>query len=122
MASTMSMLALLATIAVAKNCQNITIPISISSRNAVFDNIATPQTPLDPTTFALNQTRQGHNFTNEALTGYATVSGNYNISAQFCSPEGYQANLKDQTIQILTHGIGFDKTLDCLASVSCGRN
>ncbi len=112
MAPSLSILALLAATAVARTCNNITIPVSISSRNAVFNNIATPQTPLDPTTFALNQTRQGHNFTNEALTGYATVSGNYNISAQFCSPDGYEANLKYQTIQILTHGIGFDKTLD----------
>ena len=30
----------------AKECSNITVPVSIQSRNAVFDGIATPQGPL----------------------------------------------------------------------------
>lgn len=84
--------------------------MSISSRNGVFGNMMTPETALDATTFIQNQTKQGANFTKQALTGYATVSGEYNISAKFCVPSGANGTLKDPTAQVLTHGIGFDKT------------
>jgi pimeloyl-ACP methyl ester carboxylesterase len=90
----------------AKNCANLTIPVSISSRNAIFNNFAIPQSPLDTTAFTLNLTRAGVNATAEALTGYATVSGTYNISAQYCWPTNGYSNV----VQVLTHGIGFDKT------------
>jgi pimeloyl-ACP methyl ester carboxylesterase len=46
------------------------------------------------------------NATEQALKGYATVSGTYNISAQFCTPQGGPTT----AVQVLTHGIGFDKT------------
>lgn len=92
------------------SCSNFTVPVSISSRNGVFDNMMTPETGLDATTFIQNSTKQGGNFTMQALTGYATVSGKYNISAMFCLPSGSNATLKDPTVQVLTHGIGFDKS------------
>ncbi|KAL6719557.1 hypothetical protein ACLMJK_003799 [Lecanora helva] len=100
-------LALLAGSVAAKTCVNLTIPIDISSRNGVF-NIAVPQSNLDSTTFIQNVTQQGRNFTETALSGYATVSGHYKISAQFCKPS--VCNTPSSTLQILTHGIGFDKT------------
>ena len=84
--------------------------MSISSRNGVFDNTVTPESALDASTFVSNQTKQGVNFTQRALTGYATVSGLYNISAKFCVPNGTNSTLKDPTVQVLTHGIGFDKS------------
>lgn len=90
----------------AKTCQNFTVPVTITSRNAVLNNFAVPSSPLDASTFALNITRQGGNATAMALTGYATISGTYNISAQWCTPNGQ----KSTGLQILTHGIGFDKT------------
>ncbi|TKA67462.1 hypothetical protein B0A49_09356 [Cryomyces minteri] len=109
-AFSLSALALLSSSAAARTCHNITVPVSISSRNGVFNNTAAPQTNLDATTFVQNQTRQGQNFTAVALTAYATVTGNYNISAQFCLPSGSNSTLTNPTVQILTHGIGFDKT------------
>lgn len=104
--SALAVSAVLASSAVAKTCMNLTVPVHIKSRNAVFD-IAVPQTNLDVTTFIQNVTQQGRNFTQAALTGYNTVSGTYNISAQFCQPSNYTAN--HPTVQVLTHGIGFDK-------------
>lgn len=92
--------------AAAKTCMNMSVPVTISARTGVFD-IAVPQTNLDATTFAQNQTQQGRNFTETALSGYATTAGTYNISAEFCTPSSTNTTT---TVQILTHGIGFDKT------------
>lgn len=105
LARSIPLLAALAGVAVARNCVNLTVPIDISSRNGVFNN-AVPQSNLDATTFIQNVTQQGRNFTDTALSGYATVTGSYEISAEFCVPsEGASS-----TVQMLTHGIGFDKT------------
>lgn len=104
--SSLSLLAGLVAVASAKVCVNFTQPVTISSRNAVFDNFAVPLTPTDPATLALNLTRQGQNATANALTGYATISGTYNMSVQYCTPNGQKGN----AVQVLTHGIGFDKT------------
>lgn len=98
----------LASSTLARNCVNLTIPIDISARNGVFD-LKVPQTNLDATAFIQNVTQQGRNFSATALTGYATVSGSYNISAQYCEPSQAQ-NGSTSTLQVLTHGIGFDKT------------
>lgn len=104
-AVTLSSLALMAGAATARICTNITVPVDISARTGIFGNMATPQTNLDATTFAQNLTRRAQNFTDVALTGYQTTCGNYNISAMYCRPDNGTA----KTLQILTHGIGFDK-------------
>lgn len=87
-------------------CQNLTVPVTISARNAVFD-VATPQTNIQVTDFILNLSQQGHNYTDEVLKGYATVSGTYNLAATYCVPQGGASSSK--TLQILTHGVGFDR-------------
>lgn len=107
MRSTFTFLAALVATGAAKKCINQTVPVKISSRNGVF-NLAVPQTNLDAAEFVLNMTQQGRNYTETALTGYNTVSGTYNISTQFCMPS--QSNGTHPTVQVLTHGIGFDKT------------
>jgi len=101
------LLVILAGSAAAKVCINQTVTVDISARTGVF-NIALPQTNLDATTFIQNITQQGRNFTDVALTGYATTAGTYNISTQFCTPS--MSNGTNPTVQVLTHGIGFDKT------------
>lgn len=112
-----SALALLVGSVTAKTCINQTVPVTISAREGVF-NIAVPQTNLDATTFVQNMTQQGRNFTNVALAGYDTVSGTYNISTEYCVPGngtpgsagwGSSGSGAQPTLQILTHGIGFDK-------------
>lgn len=95
--------------AAAKTCMNMSVPVTISARTGVF-NLPVPQTNLDSTAFIQNQTQQGRNFTETALSGYATTAGTYNISAQFCMPSSMNATTAKPTLQILTHGIGFDKT------------
>lgn len=100
-------LVILAGSVAAKICINQTVAVDIAARTGVF-NIAVPQTNLDATTFIQNNTQQGRNFTEVALAGYATTAGTYNISTQFCIPS--MSNGTNPTVQILTHGIGFDKT------------
>lgn len=91
--------------AAARQCQNLTIPLCLSARNAVF-NLAAPVTNVDVTDFILNLSQPGHNLTNELLTGYATITGNYNIAATYCEPDAGPG----KALQVLTHGIGFDRS------------
>jgi hypothetical protein len=72
-------LAGLAAVAAARHCTNLTIPISISARNGVF-KLQPPSSNIQVTDFLLDLTRQGHNLTNELLTG---VSGNkYHVNRE----------------------------------------
>jgi hypothetical protein len=100
-------ISLLASSAAAKLCQNVTIPVQISARQGVF-NVPTLVGNLDATVFAQNLTSIRGNFSEESLTGYATIKGKYEISAKFCKPDMMFG--KKPTVQVLTHGIGFDKT------------
>jgi pimeloyl-ACP methyl ester carboxylesterase len=106
--SFITLLALFGTLAsAAKVCTNVTVPVYINARQAVF-NVPTLHSNLDATKFALDFTNIGMNYTNLVTTGFQTVTGNYNISARYCKPEGdTKAN---PVVQVLTHGIGFDKT------------
>lgn len=99
-------LVLLTGLAAAKVCTNVTVPVDTSARTGVFD-VANLQTNLDATTFIQNLTRPGRNFSEVALSEYTTTSGKYNISTQFCVPS--TSNLTNATVQVLTHGVGFDK-------------
>ena len=58
------------------------------------------------TNFILNLTQQGTNYTASVLDGYQTVSGNYSIAATYCHPDSGPTNV----VQLLTHGIGFDRS------------
>ncbi|KAK2629959.1 hypothetical protein QTJ16_000779 [Diplocarpon rosae] len=105
--SSVTTLVIFAASVAGKRCINQTIPVEISARQAVFD-IAVPQTNLEVTDFILNVTQQGRNWTEMITTGYNTTMGTYNISTQFCVPDS--DNSTNPTVQVLTHGIGFDKT------------
>lgn len=104
MATKTYLLAAFAAVAVSRSCENITIPITISAQNAVFGNLAIPTAPFGPTDVILDIIRTGGSPV-LASTGTATVGGAYEISAQICSPEKGSGDV----LQLLTHGIGFDK-------------
>jgi hypothetical protein len=106
--TTIGLWALAAGVVSAKTCFNATVEVDISARNGVFDNIKTPETNLDATTFALASTKTSVNITEQALSGYATVGGLYNISTQYCVPKNSEGS--GHTLQVLTHGMGFDQS------------
>ncbi|KAF2482664.1 hypothetical protein BDY17DRAFT_251478 [Neohortaea acidophila] len=87
------------------SCTNLTIPVTASARNGRFPESLNPQTEVEVTNFVLELTRQGTNFTQASLEGYATVSGTFNITATYCQPAAGAPDV----IQVLTHGIGFDR-------------
>jgi pimeloyl-ACP methyl ester carboxylesterase len=89
----------------AMNCKNITVPVDLSARNGVF-NITAPQNNIEVTNFILDNTQQGTNYSQTILEGYKTVSGHYELAATYCVPDDKKA----KTVQVLTHGIGFDRS------------
>jgi hypothetical protein len=58
----------LAALGQARNCQNLTIPVSVSARQGVF-NLSAPADNIAVTNFILDLSPQGHNYSNEILTG-----------------------------------------------------
>lgn len=101
---------LLAGSAAAKSCINQTIPVNITARIGLFDENVIPRNGIETVTFTQNLTRRGVNFTDTALLGYETISGTYNISTQLCSPDRLSDHGRKRIVQVLTHGIAFDKT------------
>jgi pimeloyl-ACP methyl ester carboxylesterase len=92
----------------AKQCQDITVSVDISARNGQF-NLFIPTTNIDMTNFIVNSVRNGHNYTEKVLTGYDTIFGTCNLQTTFCRPDGRFGKSGD-TVQLLTYGIGFDRS------------
>lgn len=67
---------ILAAVASARQCQNITVPVSISSRNGVFD-MRPPSTDIDVTNLFLRMAWPGNNGTANVLKG---VSATYQLT------------------------------------------
>jgi len=63
-----AVVAALAVAASARHCTNITVPVSISARNGVF-NVTAPANDIDVTNFFLDLTQQGKNFSANVLQG-----------------------------------------------------
>ncbi|OTA63563.1 hypothetical protein K449DRAFT_368356 [Hypoxylon sp. EC38] len=109
------LLASLTAVATARNCQNLTVPISISARNTNF-SLQAPATNVDVSNFILNFSQPGVNFTEQALgpngapnstSGeFATITGTYSIGATYCEPDSGPGS----ALQILTHGVAFDRS------------
>jgi pimeloyl-ACP methyl ester carboxylesterase len=95
----------------AMTCVNITVPVDLSARNGIFD-IEAPQNSIDVVNFILEITRQGTNYTEELLQGYKTVSGHYELAATYCVPGKNDTghSYSPDTVQVLTHGLGFDRS------------
>lgn len=91
--------------AAAKQCQTLSIPVDISSRQGTFKEVPV-ESNLDVGAFATRFIEYQYNYTAELLTGYQTLEKSISISAQYCTPD----NGSNGIIQVLSHGIGFDKT------------
>jgi len=96
---------LLAGVAAARQCSLFQIPVEISSRQGKFREVPV-EGNLDVGAFATRFNEFQKNYTATLLEGYQTLQGKYGISAQYCRPDSGSSG----KIQLLTHGIGFDKT------------
>lgn len=99
--------------AAAKQCQTLSIPVDISSRQGTFKEVPV-ESNLDVGAFATRFIEYQYNYTAELLTGYQTLEKSISISAQYCTPD----NGSNGIIQVLSHGIGFDKTYVQFQSVN----
>ncbi len=70
--SLVAALASIVTVTTARKCQNITVPVTISARNAVF-SLKAPATDIEATNFVLGSVQQGKNYTNSLLTGVSLL-------------------------------------------------
>ncbi|KAF2844967.1 alpha/beta-hydrolase [Plenodomus tracheiphilus IPT5] len=95
----------LAGLVAARQCSNFLIPVDINSRQGKFKEVPI-ESNLDVGAFATKYVEFQKNYTATLLEGYQTLSGSFQISAQYCRPDSGSSG----TIQVLTHGIGFDKT------------
>ena len=93
----------------ARQCIDISIPVNLNARQAIFDQVLITDNFV-ATQFALNltNTRGSANYSDSIVRGYQTVSGKYNIGATFCRPVSGIGS--KPTLQLLIHGIGFDKS------------
>jgi pimeloyl-ACP methyl ester carboxylesterase len=88
-----------------QSCTDLQIPVCLTSRLATF-NLQPAQGNIEVTDFILAGGRQGFNGTKTQLKSYYDKSAVYTIAATYCTP---LIGLK-KGLQILTHGIGFDRT------------
>ena len=63
---------------------------------------------VDVGAFAIRFNEYQKNYTATLLQGYQTFQGSFKISAQYCYPDSGSNGV----IQLLNHGIGFDKTYE----------
>lgn len=94
-----------AAVAAARKCRDISVMVPLTSRNAHFD-LEPLTTDIDTTDFFLGLSKQGTNYTDILLDGYHTVKGVYKLATTYCEPDSGPGH----TLQILTHGIGFDRS------------
>lgn len=67
-----ALLLVLAAVASARHCRNITVPVSLSSRNGVFD-LEPPSTNIEVTNIFLGMSRPGNNGTAQYLKGVSIM-------------------------------------------------
>ncbi|CAM1505140.1 Fc.00g107770.m01.CDS01 [Cosmosporella sp. VM-42] len=89
----------------ARRCKDITVPVSLTATNAVFD-LKAPTTKIEVSNLFLNIARQGSNYPASIQKGTARISGNYKLAATYCEPDSGPGS----ELQILTHGAGFDRS------------
>ncbi|KAH8900407.1 alpha/beta-hydrolase [Thozetella sp. PMI_491] len=92
------------TVALARDCWDINIPVKIASQNGVFA-LKAPHSNIDVANFILNLAQVDSTYVSRISKGYQTVSGTYTIAATYCQPNSGPG----KTIQVLTHGIAFDR-------------
>ncbi|TQV94494.1 hydrolase, alpha/beta fold family protein [Cordyceps javanica] len=89
-----------------KNCRDIQVPVTVNTTIKQFDYTPTGK-EADTTNFFLDFTRHGDDFMTRIITSNNTnIHKDYTLAATICHP----ASGPSDTLQILTHGVGFDRS------------
>ena len=87
-------------------CVSGMVPVPASAVNEQF-HFSIPQNQTGVTQTFISMITSGDPFMEQIMGGLHVVNGTYNISATLCTPAN---NTKPESVQILTHGVGFDVT------------
>lgn len=87
-------------------CVSGIVPVEASAMNLKF-NYEAPKNQSQVTETFLQYVTQGSTFMKQIMGGMQSVNGTYQIGATLCTPGN---NTKPAGVQILTHGVGFDRT------------
>lgn len=95
-------------------CVSGIVPVQASTSMNMNFNFDIPQNQSGVTQTFVTMLTSGSPFMEQLMGGMQTASGTYNISATLCTPAN---NTKPDTVEILTHGVGFDRYVP--TSTSC---
>ena len=101
-------LSLLATSVIASpgyTCKSFFVPIKVNNVTTIVPPFPPFKNSYEATAFDNSATSRLQSTTKPNLTSITTT---YNISAKYCTPDIKTNN--SNTLQILTHGLGFDKS------------
>jgi hypothetical protein len=82
------------------------VNVTASAMNLKF-NYEAPMNQTQVTETFLEYVTQGSTFQTSIMAGMQPVNGTFSIGATLCTPGN---NTKPAGVQILTHGVGFDRT------------
>ncbi|KAM3515325.1 hypothetical protein MY11210_001066 [Beauveria gryllotalpidicola] len=89
-----------------KNCHDILVPVTVDTTLKSFDYTPTDQ-EIDTTNFFLDLTRHGSDFMTRIIkSNNSHIHKDYTLAATLCHPPSGPSS----TLQILTHGVGFDRS------------
>ncbi|OAA39558.1 catalytic protein [Beauveria brongniartii RCEF 3172] len=89
-----------------KDCHDILVPVTVDTTLKSFDYTPTDE-EIDTTNFFLGFTRHGGDFmTRIVKSNDSHIHKDYTLAATICHPPSGPSS----TLQILTHGVGFDRS------------
>jgi hypothetical protein len=92
-------------------CVSGIVPVQASTSKNLKFNFEIPKNQSTVTQTFVSMVTSGSPFTEQLMAGMQSVNGTYDIKATLCTPAG----AKPDTVEILTHGIGFDRYILCVA-------
>ncbi|TVY35104.1 hypothetical protein LSUB1_G006552 [Lachnellula subtilissima] len=87
-------------------CVSGIVPVQVSTAMNMAFNFSVPDNQTGVTQTFVSMISSGSPFMQQLMAGTQSVNGTYNISGTLCTPAN---NTTPKTIEILTHGIGFDR-------------
>ena len=106
------------------SCRNFIVPVEVTAPS--FE-VAFPEftNQLESVAFLLEltSTSSSSSGSTSLFKGHPNVTSTFNISARYCSPSNLGSSNKNaKTVQVLTHGLGFDKSYWSFESMDSDYN